>query len=308
MVKTPLLCLGLVLGLAACGDDGARDDTANSDTAVSDSGTTGAVDSGPPDAADDSGPPDVADDSGPPDAADTTPDPDAPEDTVTDAEPETGGDDVADAAPDTLVPLPGFGTITGECGVLDAELTSPEPSFFITHFDFGTDPYDDADLELLSEGAQEIWADGNAGGSSIKSEMFAFELLARCEGATLVKTENEVTYTDAQSKKTDMILIIDDLVVAANPTRAIGFPFDAPYTDAQAKTVLEKKLNDINNSTLHVSQADRWVKQILIVFAWAEGHVANIEAAYATIDAALKADTIVIVSVTDGEDRFIYTD
>jgi hypothetical protein len=234
------------------------------------------------------------------------------------------GIDLPDAAPDSVardgtedgasppetspvVPWPGFGLISGACGVLDDELTAPMPSLFVNHIDFGDDPYDAGDIDRLTDGGREILADGNAGGSSILSEVFAYEMLARCEGARLLKTENEIVY-DVQSKITDMIVLIDDLKIGANPTRAIGFPFDAPYTVEQAVTVLEKKLGDINSSTAAVSEADRWVKQILTVFAYAEGHVAAVETAWSRIDPALRGDTIVIITVTDGEDRFIYSD
>ena len=105
-----------------------------------------------------------------------------------------------------------------------------------------------------------------------------------------------------------MLLEIDGKKIACNPTRAIGYPFDAPYSEAQAKTILEKKLNDINLSTLSVSAADRWLKRILIVFAYDEGHVAAVQSAWNALPAALRADTIVLVTVTDGSDTFIYSD
>lgn len=212
-----------------------------------------------------------------------------------------------DAPPADALPLPGFGAIGGACGVLDDELTAEGPSLFVNHIDFGEDPYDASDIDRLTDGGREIIADGNAGGSSILSEVFAFELLARCEGATLLKTEREIVY-DEQAKITDMIVLIDGMKIGANPTRAIGFPFDAPYTVGQARTVLEKKLNDINSSTATVAAEDAWVKQILTVFAYDEGHVASVETAWEAIDPALKADTIVFITVTDGSDRFIYTD
>ena len=71
--------------------------------------------------------------------------------------------------------------------------------------------------------------------------------------------------------------------------------------------MLEKKRGDINSSTLSVSAGDRGGKQMLTVLAYDAPHVASVEAAWAEIDAALKADTIVFVTVTDGDDRFIYT-
>lgn len=50
------------------------------------------------------------------------------------------------------------------------------------------------------------------------------------------------------------------------------------------------------------------MKQILIVFAYAEGHAAAVESAWNALPAELRADTIVLVTVTDGSDTFIYSD
>lgn len=218
---------------------------------------------------------------------------------------ETSPEVAEEASPEVHEPLAGFGVITGDCGFVAGELDSAAPSLYVNRIDFGSDPYDDADLAKLTEGGREILRDGNAGGSSILSEVFAYEMLARCEGAVLLKTETEVVY-DVAAKITDMIVEIDGKKVGANPTRAIGFPFDAPYTVEQAKTILEKKLGDIKSSSETVSAGDRWVKQILTVFAYADSHVEPVETAWEAIDPALRADTIVIVTVTDGDDAFIY--
>lgn len=271
-------CGVVAIAMAACGDDA---EPATGDTAVND--TAGGGDAG-----------------GEVDGFEV-----APEDTLEVAEV------TADtSAPQEVVepgPLPGFGTISGACQVLDDELTAEAPSLFINRIDFGGDPYDASDIDRLTDGGRKILADGNAGGSSILSEVFAFELLARCEGATLLKTEREVVYDEA-AKITDMIVMIDGHRIGANPTRAIGYPFEAPYTAEQARRVIEKKLGDINSSSDTVSDEDAWEKQILTVFAYAEGHVAAVEEAWAQIDPALKADTIVFVTVTDGDDLFIYSD
>ena len=204
------------------------------------------------------------------------------------------------------LPLPGFGVITGDCGFVAGELGVPGPSLFVNHYDFGSDPYDAGDLAKLTDGGRKILDDGNAGGSSILSEVFAFEMLARCDGAVLLKTENEIVY-DVAAKITDMVVEIDGKKVGANPTRAVGFPFEAPYTVEQAKTILEKKLGDIKSSSETVSAGDRWVKQILTVFAYSDDHIEPVETAWNAIDPALRGDTIVIVTVTDGDDRFIYS-
>ncbi len=271
MKRTFLLICGLAIG---CGDDGAETPETRPDTEVAAETQAEVADETQAEVADE---------------------------TQAEVAPET----VAEVAPEVVGPLPGFGLITGDCGFVAGELDAAAPSLYVNRIDFGSDPYDDADLDKLTEGGREILRDGNAGGSSILSEVFAYEMLARCEGAVLLKTETEIVY-DVSAKITDMIVEIDGKKVGANPTRAIGFPFDAPYTVEQAKTILEKKLGDIKSSSETVSAGDRWVKQILTVFAYGEGHVVSVETAWEAIDPALRGDTIVIVTVTDGDDQFIY--
>ena len=224
----------------------------------------------------------------------------------TSVEPDSSADAEPDGSGAPLLPLPGFGTITGSCGVLDDELLSPDPSVIVNAIDFSTDPWDNpADLGLLTSGGQEMVADGNAGGSSLESEIFSLEVLTRCEGATLVKTETEVVY-DVSGSITDILVEIDGLKVGVSVTRAVGFPRDAAYTEATASALLTRKLTDIQESTANVSAGDRWVKQILHVIAYADQHVAAMQAAYAALDPSVKADTILWVTRSDGDDEFLY--
>ena len=215
-----------------------------------------------------------------------------------------GGGAPVDAGPE--VPIQGFGAISGACGVLDAELLDGSPWIFENHLDFGADPYDDADLSWLTTGGQKIMTDPNAGGSSKASEAFAFEMLARCELAALLKTEMEIVYTDPSGKLTDELVEIDGLKIGVSVTRAVGYPFDAPYTEEQAKVLLDKKLQGILDSTANVSSGDAWKKQILYILAYGQQHADAIQAAWAKEPAALRADTIVMVTVTDGDDAFVY--
>ena len=63
----------------------------------------------------------------------------------------------------TFQPAAGFGTITGDCGILTAALLSQTDALMVQNaIDFENDPYDDGDFELLTEGGQEIIDDGNA--------------------------------------------------------------------------------------------------------------------------------------------------
>lgn len=242
----------------------------------------------------------VAPDAGETDAGDVLPDA---------GENDAGEEPDAGEIPDSgvEVPLPGFGTISGACGVLDDELTSPDPFVIHNSIDFADDPYDDEDFELLTEGGQEIINDGNAGGSSLLSEVFAYEVLERCELASLLATEMEVNYLDPDSKITDLLVEIDGMKIGVSVTRAVGYPRDAPYPLATAKSLLQKKLEGILDSSENVAPEHKWVKQILHVLAYSADHAAVMEQAWNETADTLKADTILIVTVTDGDDEFIYS-
>ena len=247
-------------------------------------------------------------------ASDTWPDtlPDSSSDSSSDSGPDSAVDAVVDVMPDLPplpeVPLPGFGEISGACGVLTpAELTDESPYVFINHLDLDDDPYEDEDLQLLTAGGQEIWSDGNAGGSSIYSEIFAYEVLYRCELAVLLKTEMEVEYLVPDSKITDLVVEIDGSKIGVSVTRAVGWPRDAEWTTGQATSLLEKKLQGIQDSSAAVAPGDAWTKQILHIIAYSDQHAEVIEATLAEhIPPELAGDTIVMVTVSDGDDGFLY--
>ncbi len=260
----------LVVALAACGD-GAGDGAIDATGAAPD-GTT-APDAASPDAAS-------------PDAA----------------SPDASGPDASG------LPLAGFGDLSGMCDLLrEPELTGATPALFTLDLSFA-ERYDDPDdRPLLTPGGVEIILDGNAGGSSVYSEVFAYEVLARCDLAALIKTETEIVY-DVDGKKTDILVEIDGHKIGVSVTRAMTFPFGDPYTPQAATTLLDKKLDDILVSTANVSDDDRWTKQILAVLAYDDQHAQVAAEAWAGLDDATRADTIVIVVPTGGDDLFIYTD
>jgi hypothetical protein len=209
-----------------------------------------------------------------------------------------------DAAP--MFPLAGFGDIRGMCDVLNAAaLDGDAPLLVQNRIDFTDRPYTDDDLAALTAGGREIYLDGNAGGSSIYSEMFAFEVLHRCELAELLATETEIHY-DIAGPITDFLVLIDDRKIGVSVTRAFIFPPTEPYTPTEAQALLEEKLADVLESTANVSAADAWVKQILHVVAYADMHAESIVAAYNAIDPALRSDTIIWVTISDGDDAFLY--
>ncbi len=237
------------------------------------------------------------------------PDASSPDASIADATVMTDGTVEADAPPPDGGASGAVGTITGECGVLDDEILSAEPAFVRNTFDFGAEGWAAADADRLSAGAQEILVEGTAGGSSSYSEAFAFEELARCEGASLVKSETEIVY-DAAGPITDMLVRIDGELVGVSVTRAVTVTgmclrSDA-YSSTAATSLLMGKLDDILMSTAHVSAMDRWVKQILFVFADTSTGADAIRTAWDALDPSIRADTIVVVAVSEGMDAFIY--
>lgn len=215
-----------------------------------------------------------------------------------------GGGEPTGGAGGAGVPLDGFGDIAGRCGLIDpADLTSSAPGWVENSLDFQMMPFDYA---ALSTGGQKVHDDGNLGGSSLYSEIFAYEMLYRCELAALLMTEGEIEYLDEMGKKTDLLVEVDGLTIGVSVTRAVGFPPDAPYTVGQATSLLEGKLDDIVLSTANAHPNNAWEKQILHVLAYAEEHRVALETAYASLPTETKADTIVIVTVTHGDDDFVY--
>jgi hypothetical protein len=214
----------------------------------------------------------------------------------------------ADASPDVAVDAAGgFGTYAGMCGVLaQMQLTGPTPQLFTDTLTFARAYVDPADRGLLTPGGRHLAETPNAGGSSGLSEIFAFEELAHCETASLLKTETEIVY-DTTGKITDLEVLIAGHKIGVSVTRAVAFPFGQPYTLAAASMLITRKLQDIQASTTNVSAADKWDKQILAVLAWDDQAADIVTQAWTAADAQTKADTIVIVTVTAGEDMFIYT-
>ncbi len=205
------------------------------------------------------------------------------------------------------VPLMGFGDLSGMCGVLnDPELAGAMPLLFKDSLTFARRYVDPDDRPLLTPGGRTLAETPNAGGSSGLSEVFAFEELARCELAGLLKTETQIVY-DTTGKITDMLVEIDGKKIGVSVTRAVQFPFGTPYTLDNATTLIKRKLEDIQLSSQNVSAQDRWVKQVLAVLAYDDQHADTVTQAWLGLDASVRADTVVVVTTTHGDDTFIYT-
>jgi len=190
-----------------------------------------------------------------------------------------------------------WGPITGACGAIGTSLGASTPSFLVTTWTF--DKPGPFDPEPLRPGAKKRYEGPNAGGSSKCGETMSMQLLFECDGATTYKTETEIDY-DAPGSITDWIASFGGQKVGVSVTRAYKGPSVTTYTQADAKTLLDKKLAGINEATKNISAADKWTRSILHVWTLHAEWGDVVKAAWEAEDAALKADTILLVTVEVG--------
>ena len=153
----------------------------------------------------------------------------------------------------------------------------------------------------------------NAGGSSLVSEVLAFELLARAFGASLERTELELAYTRG-SKMTDFaIVLFGGYPLGVSVTRAYkwhgaqGQSRDDLSTNcapsglepAEARRLLIKKLAGINSSSQNV-QNYRWRKQLLLVWCFNHRDAMLLDRIYQELPASLRANTVLLLTRCDG--------
>jgi hypothetical protein len=199
------------------------------------------------------------------------------------------GSDVGQATP--------WGVISGACGGLVDDITSPDAAFRVNTWQF--DPYTTFDPKPLRPGARRRYYGPNAGGSSKCSEVMSMQLLYACEGATTLKPEVEISYT-ADGSITDWLATMGGYKVGVSVTRAYKGPNMQTYTVADATALLTKKLSGINESTANVSAADKWHKQILHVWTLQPSWVPLLQSAWQQLDPVLRADTVVLVTIEAG--------
>jgi hypothetical protein len=174
--------------------------------------------------------------------------------------------------------------------------------------DFGTDTFevDPLDDAVLTEGGAEIYAEGTLGGSSVLSEVFAFEVLSRCDDAALLKSETEISYTDEGGKKTDMLVQIAGEKVGVSVTRAYHYPPTEPMSDEDAQILMLGKLVDVSASADNAAAADAWSRSVLHVMVWDEDTAQTVRSAYDSLESATIAETILVLTRTDGWDEWMY--
>lgn len=205
---------------------------------------------------------------------------------------------------DALMALPqdGFGVVSDAIR-LGAAVGDASPLFLTSSVDFLDNPYDAGDFGELGLGAQKLLT---ATPPQSLAQALSMDVLTRLVGASLLKSASQIAY-DTAGATADFLVRIGGVNIGVETLRAFSFPLESPYTLQQATGALTARLNDIIASTAHVSAADRWEKEILHIFSLNAQVTETLAQAYAALDDALKADTIVIVTQTEGDDHFLFS-
>jgi hypothetical protein len=214
-----------------------------------------------------------------------------------------------DASADSAQTIPSgstaWGKVSGACGTgwLKAALADPQPSFHVSAYQFasGGGPFDPKPLRPL---AYKRRNGPNAGGSSNCSEAMSIQTICDCEGAKPLKTELEIVWTQ-KGPTTDWSGELDGVKFGVSVSRIYLGPTVTAYTAADAKKLLEKKLAGINESSTLVAPADKWKKQILHLWTLRPEWIATVKSTWEGLDAKLKADTAILVTVEQGSEHIV---
>jgi len=179
---------------------------------------------------------------------------------------------------------------------------SSEPLFLRTDFASLRPAF--ADIGL-SDDAQRMFEQPNAGGNSVASEVISLELMSAFVQAKLMWTEMELQYFPLGSKITDYSIRVKDATYGVSVTRAMKFRGEFSLYDAEC--LLCKKLFGVVQSSKNVLKQFRWQKQVLHIFAEADYIYDVLHRAYANICPELKSNTMIIVTVSPNA-RWLFYD
>jgi len=123
-------------------------------------------------------------------------------------------------------------------------------------------------LAHLSEGGRKIFTDPNAGGNSIFSEVFSYEILRSILGLKLERTEMELDYWPRGGKITDYSVSTHcGNYLGVSVTRAMCRSEASIFEQEDAERLLTKKLEGIIQSSKNVYPKFYCDKQILHILA-----------------------------------------
>jgi len=146
---------------------------------------------------------------------------------------------------------------------------------------------------LLGASAHKVLNAENAGGASRISEAMSAEVLERAFGAVVTRTELELRYWPSGGPITDFSIALGDECVQ------LGVSVTRALHAETAEALLRKKLGGVVESTRTCCNGG-FRKQVLHVWTRTRKLARALRQAYMACDAALVADTVVLVTVCSG--------
>lgn len=155
-------------------------------------------------------------------------------------------------------------------------------------------------VKNLCEETIKLLNEKNAGGNSVKSEAWAYQILRdefKSEGCT---SEMNIKYFHPWWKKCDFITRIDDQPIGVSVTRATFKKNDNPdKLDLRISDLLRKKLSGLVIARAGVSEETVFEKSIL--FVWSPDHITSklIDITFNQLtDDSLKSDVSLVICQT----------
>jgi len=159
----------------------------------------------------------------------------------------------------------------------------------------------------ISEGAEKIYKEPNAGGSSVNSEALSADVFADLFNASEILTEMEIDYGATNWKKCDYVAKMFGNEYAVSVTRAMKHFQPDSYDHEDARELLTKKLNGLSVACSGMLGYGRLNKSVLHIWCQSEKIADTITEVYARLPSFLKRGVVIMLTLALGA-NYIYYD
>ena len=203
---------------------------------------------------------------------------------------------------------------TGALGRIDcnAPTTSSRQDAIVRRIGFDT-PVSVDDLDRLSTGARTLFSEAQLA-DEVYGHALSFDVLSRCQKASLLKTPSMIRYRDDTDDATDYLARIQGRAAAVKVVRAprrlskqdLGALAQRVNLDATAPEALDRMLGDLQTGRQQAWPIDRWNRQVLFVLTDSNSYATSLTEAWEELPSRARNRTVLWVAVTEGHDDFLY--
>jgi hypothetical protein len=162
---------------------------------------------------------------------------------------------------------------------------------------------------IVSKGAEKIYKEPNAGGSSVNSEALSADLFHSLFNVTNIITEMEIDYEVMNWKKCDYLMDVSGETFGVSVTRAMKYPSPNLYDYEDAELLLSRKLSGLVVARSGIVNEDyNFTKSILHIWCQTQKIAEIVSDVYNCLDEASKDNIIVMLTVSAPQCDYIYYD